>query len=172
MSDTPELNRYTTYIPPRSFAFDSVALGIGALCSALCSVECARFLEFVDQNRGRSGASTPELSCFFPVYTLGEWSEGIISESVWIGREDGARENLIIWAKAMVEINSFFKELSKEEELVDTISFIEDEEFIRVAPDGDYGWVPNIEKISAMLGENTLDDDKIKSMIIRSMPSS
>jgi hypothetical protein len=138
------------YVPPESFAFKSVAEAIGHIVAAICSPQCARFMEYVvDTHPARDN---DEMAQFLPPYTLADWSAGNIDEVVWKGREPGAKESLRRWASAMVEFNTFFHG----EGIDNATEFVESGGYI-VKSTKHYGWDPNWPVIRTKLAELNLE---------------
>ena len=131
------------YIPPRSFAFTSMAEALAHFIGALCSAECARFMLYIDTHPTKKDS---HLVQFLSAYTLADWAVGKIEESLWLGKEKNAKEALQRWAVAMIEFNTLFRD----KELADPADFVEQKGLV-TSQEGHYGWEPVLEKIDEML---------------------
>lgn len=132
------------YIPPKNFSFENMREAIGSLIAALTSLECARFMQYINTH---SGSKNSDLAKFLPAYTLADWSRGDIDPRAWSGRESGAKESLQRWAYSMIEINTFFRKY----QIHNPIKYLEEKGFIRRSQDH-YGWDPVAEKVAEFLG--------------------
>lgn len=140
------------YIPPNSYSFASMKEAIGALVAALTSLECARFMQFIETH---SGNKNNDLARFLPAYTLADWSRGQIDPRAWTGREKSARDGLQRWAFAMIEINTFFRRYQIE----NPIMFLEEKNLIKRSED-DFGWSSVRDEIETFLGISLGQDDE------------
>ena len=132
------------YIQPVDFNFKTMQEAVCALIAAIVSLDCARFVQFVETHPVNRDST---LSRFLPAYTLAEWAEGKISEDAYMGREAGAKDSLVRWAYAMIEINTFFRRYKIE----NSIKFLEDNSLVKKS-DLHFGWDPNLEAIQKFLG--------------------
>ena len=138
-----ETSASSGYIPPYSFAFVDMKEALLHYIAALCSVECARFLMYIDTHPSKKNS---HLSQFLSPYTLADWAVGNIEESAWKDRGSDAKKNLSRWAMAMIEFNTLFRAKG----VTDPIGFVEEKGFVIKEKEG-FGWAANHEKIKNLL---------------------
>jgi hypothetical protein len=144
------------FIPPPHFEFKNAAEAIGFLVAGLCSQECSRFLEYVARHPKKNDLSVGR---FLSAYALINWACGDIDESVWGGREVGAKRSLTTWAKTMIELNTWFRE----HDVDDPIEFIRGRSLIKRSA-GVNGWEPNHLEIERLL-HITLGPEEISKFL-------
>lgn len=132
------------YIPPKSFAFSNMSEALGHFIAALVSVECSRFIQYIETHPSKGNSY---LSHFLAPYTLRDWSTGVIDEIVWRKRGRQAKESIQLWATAMIEFNTFFRDVGIE----DPVKFVEEKKLVIRAGRDKFGWSPNIEEIDKIL---------------------
>lgn len=139
------MNKYYGYIPPSSFAFTSVKDAILIMIGAICSLECARYVQYIYNHPVKADSG---LSKFLPRYALAEWAIGKIDPVVYSGRGAYAKQSLQIWAHTMIEMNTFFRTHN----IKDPIEYLEVKKGLIKRSEEHYGWDPVPEKIKEILG--------------------
>lgn len=146
---------YSGYLPPKSFKFDSRKLALAQFAAALCAVECARFY------RHSPSANSNPLSLFAPAYALADWAVGKVDSGVYAGKERGAYDGLVVWARSILEFNSFFRSIGIEDPLGEVVRL----GLIERQPSG--GFRPNIKRFASYLSINLKQErESVKNLYV------
>lgn len=154
MTEDAEKGKVYGFIPPPHFEFKNAAEAIGFMVAGLCSQECSRFLKYVAGHPKKNDLSVGR---FLSAYTLINWACGDIDESVWVGRERGAKKSMVSWAKTMIELNTWFRE----HDVDDPIEFVRERSLVKKSP-VTVGWEPNYVEIERLLMLKLGPDDIAK----------
>lgn len=133
-----EMSSRFGYIPPKIHEMASLQEAVLCLISAICSLECARFIQFVETHPVSNDPNARHLAAFLPPYTLADWAAGKVPDEVSKGREKGAGEALRRWAFSIIELNTFFRSFG----IVDPIGYLEKQNLV-IRSTKDFGWDVN-----------------------------
>ena len=139
------MQKHYGYIPPESFDFTSGKDAFLIMIGAVCSLECARYVQYISNHPVKEDTG---LSKFLPRYALADWAIGKIDSRVYAGRGVHAKKALQVWAHTMIEMNTFFRSQKK----TDPIGHLENKLGVIKRSEDHYGWDPVPEKIKEIFG--------------------